>query len=160
MRNIAVSSIWMSYPAATGIVLLLGYFVLAITVGGGSVYLGLHLFATYSDTLHHWILFIFFFFNGVLILISIVPALLSLKKEGARIQPWEHPRLFASVKKLAAVAGQKMPHEIWVVPKLNAFIGLRGGFWGIGCQKVLGIGLPLLHILTVSQLDTGACIRC
>ena len=36
MRNIAVSSIWMSYPAATGVVLLLGYFVLAIAVGGGS----------------------------------------------------------------------------------------------------------------------------
>ena len=32
MRKIAVSSIWMSYPAATGIVLLLGYFVLAIAV--------------------------------------------------------------------------------------------------------------------------------
>ena len=153
MRNITVSSIWMSYPAATGIVLLLGYFVLAIAVGGGSVYLGLHLFATYSDTLHHWILFIFFFFNGVLILISMVPAPLSLKTEGARIQPWEHPRLFASVKKLAVVAGRKMPHEIRVVPELNAFIALRGGFLGIGCQKVLGIGLPLLHILTVSQFE-------
>jgi len=74
MRNIAVSSLWMSYPAATGIVLLLGYFVLAITVGGGSVYLGVDLFATYSDTLHHWILFIFFFFNGVLISISMIRA--------------------------------------------------------------------------------------
>ena len=48
MRNTAVFSGWMSYPAATGIVLLLGYFVLAITVGGGSVYLGLHLFRTGS----------------------------------------------------------------------------------------------------------------
>jgi hypothetical protein len=45
-----------------------------------------------------------------------------------------------------------MPAEVYLIPEVNAWVGQRGGFLGFGSYRVMGIGLPLLQILTVSQL--------
>jgi hypothetical protein len=45
-----------------------------------------------------------------------------------------------------------MPAEVYLVADLNAWVAQRGGIMGFGSHRVMGLGLPLLQILTVSQL--------
>jgi hypothetical protein len=45
-----------------------------------------------------------------------------------------------------------MPAEVYLVPEVNAWVGQRGGLMGFGGRRVMGLGLPLLQLLTVSQL--------
>ena len=44
-----------------------------------------------------------------------------------------------------------MPEEIYLVSDFNAWVANRGGVMGFGSRRVMGVGLPLLQILTVSQ---------
>jgi hypothetical protein len=44
-----------------------------------------------------------------------------------------------------------MPSEVYLVGDLNAWVSQRGGIMGIGSRRVMGLGLPLLQSLTVSE---------
>jgi Zn-dependent protease with chaperone function len=46
-----------------------------------------------------------------------------------------------------------MPAEVYLIPEVNAWVGQRGGFMGIGSRRIMGLGLPLLETLNVSQLE-------
>jgi heat shock protein HtpX len=41
---------------------------------------------------------------------------------------------------------------VYLIGQVNAFVADRGGIMGFGSRRVMGIGLPLLSILTVSEL--------
>ena len=41
---------------------------------------------------------------------------------------------------------------MYLIGQVNAFVADRGGIMGFGSRRVMGIGLPLLSILTVSEL--------
>jgi Zn-dependent protease with chaperone function len=45
-----------------------------------------------------------------------------------------------------------MPTEVYLLMEPNAFVAQRGGIMGLGSRRVMGIGLPLLKTLTVSEL--------
>ena len=63
----------------------------------------------------------------------------------------QHGKLLKEVKDIAEKTRQKMPSEVYVIPEMNAFVTERGGFMGVGSRRVMGIGLPLLVALTVSE---------
>lgn len=44
-----------------------------------------------------------------------------------------------------------MPGEVYLVGDMNAWVAERGGLMGFGGRRVMGIGLPLLQLLSVSQ---------
>jgi Zn-dependent protease with chaperone function len=44
-----------------------------------------------------------------------------------------------------------MPSEIYLIGDVNAWVADRGGLMGFGSRRVMGIGLPLLSVLTISQ---------
>ena len=46
---------------------------------------------------------------------------------------------------------EPMPREVYLIGDVNAFVADRGGFMGFGSRRVMGLGLPLLSILSVSQ---------
>ncbi len=46
-----------------------------------------------------------------------------------------------------------MPRDVYLVPDVNAFVAERGGFMGFGTRRIMGIGLPLFHLLTVDELN-------
>jgi heat shock protein HtpX len=46
-----------------------------------------------------------------------------------------------------------MPAEFYVVDDVNAWVAERGGVLGIGGRRVMGIGLPLLQALSVSEFN-------
>jgi hypothetical protein len=45
-----------------------------------------------------------------------------------------------------------MPKEVYLVPDVNAWVSQRGGVMGIGSRRIMGVGLPLLQVLTVREL--------
>lgn len=71
---------------------------------------------------------------------------------GPELDPARHPRLFNELHRIATAVGQPMPSEVYLVADVNAFVTRRGGVMGIGSRPVMGIGLPLLQALTVSEL--------
>ena len=65
----------------------------------------------------------------------------------------EHPRLFENLETIAQATRQAMPAEVYLVPDVNAWVTQRGGVMGLGSRRVMGLGLPLMRILTCSQLS-------
>ncbi len=86
------------------------------------------------------------------ILWSILPRRDRFEDPGPRLDPAEHPRLFAAIREVARATGQAMPVEVFLVPQLNAWVAQRGGVMGFGSRRVMGLGLPLLQVLSVRQL--------
>jgi Zn-dependent protease with chaperone function len=84
------------------------------------------------------------------ILFAILPHGDEFKTPWPRITADEHPRLFEKIEHIAARANQRMPDEVYLLPDLNAWVADRGGRFG-GSRRVMGIGLPLLQVLDVSQ---------
>jgi Zn-dependent protease with chaperone function len=62
-----------------------------------------------------------------------------------------HPRLFAELESIAHALGEPLPYEVYLIAAPNAFVTDRGGVEGFGSRRVIGLGLPLLSLLTVSQ---------
>ncbi|HEU5039720.1 MAG TPA: M48 family metallopeptidase [Gemmatimonadales bacterium] len=87
------------------------------------------------------------------ILWSILPRRDRFEDPGPRLEPAQHPRLFAALREVASRTGQAMPVEVFLVPQLNAWVAQRGGIMGFGSRRVMGLGLPLLEALSVRQLE-------
>jgi Zn-dependent protease with chaperone function len=59
--------------------------------------------------------------------------------------------LFKELNDVASKVGEPMPHEVYLVPEVNAGVRERGGFLRRG-RRVMLLGLPLLQVLTVSEM--------
>jgi len=88
------------------------------------------------------------------ILWSILPRIDRFTPPGPRLEPDRNPDLFRQVNDIARQVDQKPPDDVYLLPEVNAFVAQRGGLLGIGSRRVMGIGLPLLQILTVPQFRT------
>jgi len=44
-----------------------------------------------------------------------------------------------------------VPREVFLVPDANAFVASVGGFMGFGARRFIGLGLPLMQILSIAQ---------
>lgn len=91
-------------------------------------------------------------FGAAVIAWSILPRIDWFEAPGVLLARQEHPRLFAEIDRVAAATAQAPPVEVYLVRDVNAFVTERGGLGGIGRRRVMGLGLPLLHVLTVKQL--------
>jgi len=128
---------------------MIGFYVLALgvaagllaavyySVAAGNVYLRLDLAAVIAAGVILW---------------SIVPRFDHFKAPGPLLAPEAQPELLELVRGVAAETNEAMPHEVYLVPDVNAFVTQRGGLMGIGSRRVMGVGLPLLQALTASQL--------
>lgn len=83
---------------------------------------------------------------------SILPRRSKWEAPGPLVTADEQPRLFAVIEEVAARMGTSVPHEVYLIPEVNAFVTQRGGLFGIGGKRVMGIGVPLLAVSQVSQL--------
>ena len=45
-----------------------------------------------------------------------------------------------------------MPAEVYLVPDVNAWVAQRGGLMGVGGRRIMGLGLPLLQAVSVSEM--------
>jgi len=46
-----------------------------------------------------------------------------------------------------------MPGDMYLLPEVDAWVANRGGAMGFGGRRVMAIGLPLMQLLSVSQLE-------
>jgi len=83
---------------------------------------------------------------------SILPRPERFVPPGPRLEPRSHPELFRVLREIATDTGQSMPVEVYLVPDLNAWVRDRGGVFGLGSRRMMGLGLPLLQLLSVDQL--------
>jgi heat shock protein HtpX len=86
------------------------------------------------------------------ILWSLVPRPEKFEAPGLLLEPQSHPRLFGELHTIAAALDEPLPREVYLVGQVNAFVADRGGIMGFGSRRVMGIGLPLLASLTVSEI--------
>lgn len=90
--------------------------------------------------------------GAFLILKAMLPRRDHFEPPGPRLEPGQQPRLFAEIRSLASATRQAPPAEVYLLPDVNAFVGQRGGLMGIGSRRVMGLGLPLLQVLTLPEL--------
>lgn len=136
--------------ALMALVLMIGFYALAAVIIVALLWL------PYAEAryLHH--------LNGRLVLFAlvgaggiiagIVPRIDRFPDPGPRLTPEQQPRLFAVLAPLARATGQPVPMRVFLVQEMNAWVAERGGVLGIGSHRVMGIGLPLLELLTVAEL--------
>lgn len=86
------------------------------------------------------------------ILWSILPRRDRFEAPGPQLLPDDYPRLLREVEVIAQQMGQAMPRDVYLTPEVNAWVMERAGMLGIGNRRVMALGLPLLQMLTVSQL--------
>lgn len=136
--------------AVLALVLLVGFYALALSIAAGMLYL-VYLLVT-SGSRIPLKLVLLAVIVAVTILWSILPRLDEFQPPGPRLEPTDHPRLFEALREIAEATGQSMPREVYLVPDVNAWVSSRGGVMGIGSRRIMGIGLPLLQQLSVDQL--------
>ena len=88
---------------------------------------------------------------GITILWSLIPRRDRFEPPGVRIDLSEQRRLAEEIESVASTLGEPMPAEVYLIPDVNAFVAQRGGFLGMGSRRVMGLGLPLMQVLTLSQ---------
>lgn len=88
------------------------------------------------------------------ILYSIFPRFKRFVKPGILLNEKENPKLFAEIRKVSSDTKQRMPSEVYLILDYNAFVSSRGGILGIGSRRIMGVGLPLFHTLSVSGLKS------
>lgn len=67
----------------------------------------------------------------------------------------DEPELYEAVRRLAAQVGTRPPDRVAVVAEVNAYVREFGRLLGlIGTRRTLAIGVPLLDVLDVSELQS------
>lgn len=69
-----------------------------------------------------------------------------------RITRETQPAIWKIVEETAQSCGVRLPAHVCWMPKANAQVMHTGGWLGFGGRTALGIGLPLLRVLTVGEL--------
>ncbi|MCC6407947.1 MAG: M48 family metallopeptidase, partial [Planctomycetes bacterium] len=132
--------------AALAVLLLVGFYVFALALAA------LLVWWPFSGLTAPMQLAVPSILGAAIILWSLVPRIDRFEPPGKLLTASEHPRLFAELAAVASRTGQAMPSEVYLVNDVNAFVAQRGGVMGFGSRRVMGIGLPLLHGLTVAEL--------
>ena len=88
---------------------------------------------------------------GGTMLWSLIPRRDNFEAPGPTLDNYSHPKLFAELKYIAAALDEPLPDEVFLIPQANAFVADRGGIMGIGSRRVMGIGLPLIAIMNLTE---------
>jgi Zn-dependent protease with chaperone function len=132
------------------VALLIGFYVLALTVALAAIALILVQWTT--DVVNNPFLTLSCVVVAFTILGSIVPRRIRFHPPGPELVHEDQPKLVALIEDVAKRVGQQMPERVYLTPEMNAAADQHGGLLGLGGRRHLEIGLPLLDVLTVTQL--------
>ena len=135
--------------AVLAVVLMIGFYLLAVGIASGLLWI------PYAEFVYaHRItpkLAIICIIGGVAILWSVLPRFDKFLAPGPELKREKYPKLFQELESVAKATNQSMPAEVYLVPDENAWVAQRGGIMGLGSRRVMGLGLPLMRVLTCSQ---------
>ena len=83
---------------------------------------------------------------------ALFPRRTRFKPPGPELKRALHPALFKEIDRVAARCGVNGPRRVYLAPDVNAFVADVGGLMGLGTTRVLALGLPLLHCLSLAEL--------
>lgn len=96
------------------------------------------------------------FLGGIAVAAAMLWSLLPRRDEfeppGPLLDRSAQPKLFREIDEIAGALNEHVPCEVYLIGQPNAFVADRGGTFGFGSRRVMGIGLPLFSILNVSEL--------
>ncbi len=140
----------MASRALLALALMVGFYILALGISGGLLWVAYADFAL-TNRVHPKIIVGCVFLAGA-VLWSIIPRMDRFEPPGLKLDSVRHPKLFAEIERVAKATKQEMPAEVYLVGDVNAWVAQRGGVMGFFSHRVMGLGLPLLQLLTVSEL--------
>jgi len=97
---------------------------------------------------------------AIVILWSLIPQRETFEPFGLQIKLQSHPRLEQLLKEVTTCLGEPMPDEIYLTSDANAGVSERGGFLGIGSSRVMCLGLPLMVVMSESELRATVAHEC
>lgn len=80
---------------------------------------------------------------------SILPRFRRFTPPGPELRRADQPALFRELERVAQLTNEQMPRHVYLVAEVNAFVS-QPGF--SKQQRIMGLGLPLLTLLSVSEL--------
>jgi heat shock protein HtpX len=142
----------MAFYALLAVAMVVGLYVFVLALAAACVYLP-YLMVSNVDSYgaYSFVLFLFGILIAATLLWSLIPRRNKFEAPGLLLERSEHPRLFAELESIAAALNEEMPREVYLIGAPNAFVADRGGFMGFGSRRIMGLGLPLVYLLTVSQ---------
>lgn len=142
----------MAFFAILSIFMVVASYVFVLLLAAACVYLP-YVIVTSGDSPGGQIILLFLF--GIVLAATMLwpplPRPDKFTPPGLLLERAMQPRLFAELDNIAAAPNEPMPREVALIGDVNAEVADRGGFMGFGSRRVMGLGLPLLSILTVSQ---------
>lgn len=137
--------------AVATLALFVGFYTFSLLI------VALLLYLPYLEMLHgkgrSGIFLIFSFIGAGVILWSIFPRFDKFDPPGPAINLQKNPKLAAMIRSVARKLKEPIPKEIYFTGECNAFVAERGGLMGFGSRRVMGIGLPLMQLLNVNELN-------
>lgn len=137
--------------AVLAILMVIASYVFIALLAAACIFLPYELIVSESGGSQSLLLFLFGIVIAGGLLWSLVPRLDNFKAPGPPLERGQHPLLFAELEKIAASLNEPMPREVYLIGDVNAWVADRGGTLGFGSRRVMGLGFPLMSILTVSQ---------
>lgn len=140
---------WLVRRAILALALMVGFYVLALGLAAGLLWIP---YAGFSTDTRIPAKLVFFCVAGAgAIVWAILPRPDRFEPPGPAVRADAEPALFAALEEVAAATSQEMPAEVYLVNEVNAFVTQRGGVMGFGSRRVMGLGLPLMQAVTVSE---------
>ncbi|MFK7931137.1 MAG: M48 family metallopeptidase [Myxococcota bacterium] len=140
----------LAFRSVLAIVLFIGFYVMALSIAAGLVLLPVAELLL-IDRVHLKLGFVCVAAAAIIVW-SVLPRFDRFVAPGPELLRESHPELFEVIDDVANKTGQAAPAEVFLLSDVNAFVAQRGGVMGIGSRRVMGLGLPLLQVLSVSEL--------
>jgi Zn-dependent protease with chaperone function len=141
----------MAFFAVLAILMVIASYLFVLVLAGACVYLPYLILSSGSSGFQILALFLFGIIIAATMLWSLVPRCDKFVAPGMPLFRQDQQRLFAELDGIAASLNERLPSEVYLIPAANAFVADRGGVMGFGSRRVMGLGLPLFTVLTVSQ---------
>ncbi len=139
--------------ALLAMVMVIASYVVVILLAASCVYLP---FLAITQTRSPAIQLVILFFGGIAaagaMLWSLVPRREKFDAPGLLLERSEHLLLFREIDDIAAALDEPVPREVYLIGQVNAFVSDAGGVLGFGSRRILAIGLPMLSILSLSEV--------
>jgi len=143
--------------SAASLALVVVSYLLAIAIGLGCLALPIVLLwyvpmsSQYNFLIYRLLLSAFGVVAGGTILWSLIPSSDKHEVKGVRIDLKKEKRLAREIEAIAEALNERMPSDVYLIGDANAFVREEDEERGFGRRRILGLGLPLLQMLTIAQ---------